>query len=233
MSLDVHGVTVSYGGVHALTDLSFQLERGEIVGLIGSNGAGKTTAIDAITGYVRPTTGAVTLDGIPLDDLRAHRRARLGLARTFQQLELFEDLTVADNLRVAARSSGRDRAGCCDEAAEIVGIGGLMHHRVDVLPFGRRRLVAMARALAQRPAYILLDEPGAGLDSDESEELGIRMHTLRQRDLGVLLIDHDMGLVMSVCDRVIVLDFGLTIATGTPNEIRQSERVLSAYLGSE
>jgi len=243
--LRAEGLGVRYGGVHANLDIDLEVAAGELVGLIGPNGAGKTTLLDALTGFVSPSSGCVVFDGRDLARVTPSERAHLGLVRTFQSLELFEDLTVADNLRVAAQpASWRGvladlfrplRPSSVDDAVAeaLAGVG--LQAQADLLPtelsHGHRMLVAIARALAARPRVVLLDEPGAGLDVDESQQLGSRLRGLVDAGMGALLVDHDMDLVLGVCDRIVVLDFGRVIATGTPAEVAADPRVLAAYLG--
>ena len=213
-ALEVRGLGVSFGAVEVLSDLDLDLAAGTVTGLIGPNGAGKTTAIEAISGFVRTRGGSVALGGARIDHLPAHRRARLGLARTFQSQELFEDLTVAENLLVAGASVAPD----------------------DRLP-GRlssaeRSTLALDRAVATRPKVLLLDEPAAGLDDDGRHALARRLRELAGTGTAVLLVDHDMRLVLEVCDRVTVLDAGRVIAEGPPAEVRADPRVVAAYLGA-
>jgi branched-chain amino acid transport system ATP-binding protein len=243
--LDVAGLRVTYGGVVAVSDVDLQVTEGTIYGLIGPNGAGKTSMVDALTGYTRPAAGRITFDGRDIGALRPYRRARLGLARTFQSVELFDDLTVDENLLVASEhvtvaSALRDlflphrppdRAGV-DWAISVCGLEDVVDRYPSQISLGKRKLVGIGRALAREPRLVLLDEPAAGLDTDESTELGRRLRTLpEEHGVTVLLIDHDMGLVLSVCDYLMVLDFGRQIAAGTPAEIRDDQRVIEAYLG--
>lgn len=241
--LTVGGLTVTFEGVRAVDDVSFRVPRGGLVGLIGPNGAGKTTTIDALTGFV-PHRGRVELDGEDLSDRPPHERARRGLARTWQAVDLFDDLTVEENCRVAAERSslwslGRDllaprRAGSADVVAwalEVLGLTGVAARRPPELSLGQRKLVGVARALAARPRLVLLDEPAAGLDSVESARFGEVLRAVVGTGTAVLLVDHDMGLVLGICDEVIVLDYGRVIAVGRPDEIRADGRVLDAYLG--
>lgn len=221
-------VGVKYGQVVAVDDVSFELRAGEIVGLIGPNGAGKTTLVDAICGFV-PATGEVTTGGRRIDRLAPHKRTRAGLGRTFQDIELYDDLSVIENLKVAA---GRSPEGAVDKALDLLGITDLADVPAAELSQGQRQLVSVARVLAGEPRVALLDEPAAGLDTDESQWLGARLRAAQMSGTAMLLIDHDMDLVLGVCDRVIVLDLGSVIATGTPDEIRSSDAVIKAYLGS-
>jgi branched-chain amino acid transport system ATP-binding protein len=243
--LDCRDVAVTYGGLRALRPTSLHVDAGQLVGLIGANGAGKTTLIDALTG-VTPSEGHVIFDGRDLTGMRPHERASSGLGRTFQGLELFEDLSVLENLRVASDRPrwwsflvdpiypGRSGADAqVARALQIVGIATYSDALPSELPNGIRKLVAVGRALASDPKMILLDEPAAGLDSDESKELGEQLQSLVAGGLGLLLVDHDMGLVLSVCDYIYFLDFGQLIAEGTPDAIRADERVVAAYLGTE
>ena len=242
--LSARDLVVRFGGVTAVDGISLTVPTGGLIGLIGPNGAGKTTTIDALTGFVAHR-GAIDLDGEAIDGLAAHERARRGLVRTWQSLELFDDLTVRENCEVAAvaqrlGSLGRDLwrprrsvdGAAADEAIELVGLGDVADRHPTELSLGRRKLVAVARALAQRPRLLLLDEPAAGLDSTESLALGRQLRSVVDHGVSILLVDHDMGLVLGVCDRVCVLDFGRMIAEGTPGEIRANEHVIEAYLGA-
>lgn len=243
--LEVRDLTVRHGGLVALHEVSLQVEGGSIVGLIGPNGAGKTTFIDTLSGFTRPAAGSVLLDGRPLDGLDAHERARRGLVRTFQSLELFEDLSVRENLEIASSPPRRwslladllPRRAPVEEAVEdvleLLGLGPLASRRPDELSNGERHRVALGRALVARPRLVLLDEPAAGLDEDETAELGVVLASLPGRGTSVLLVDHDMSIVLGVCHRVHVLDFGGLIASGTPEEVRHDPVVISAYLGTE
>ncbi len=241
--LEATGVSVSFGGVRALVDLDLDVGEGELVGLIGPNGAGKTTFVDAISGFV-PYSGRVELDGADLAGLRPHVRALRGLARTWQSTELFDDLTVRENLAVASRRPSLweitrelfrgeyEDGGAIDEALDLVELRWARDLMPGDLSQGQRKLVGVARAIAMQPRLLCLDEPAAGLDTAESEELGRRLRGLADAGHSMLLIDHDMGLVLSVCDRIFVLEFGRLIASGPPETVRRDPSVVGAYLGS-
>ncbi|MCX7620838.1 MAG: ABC transporter ATP-binding protein [Acidimicrobiales bacterium] len=241
--LDVNDLTVDFGGVRAIDGVSFTVAPGEFVGLIGPNGAGKTTTIDAITGFVAHR-GRVHFAGTDITHFSPHKRAAIGLTRTWQSLELFEDLTIRENCSVAVDRSGfgtlaldvvrpirRHEHEGVERALELLGIGQLADKRPSELSLGQRKLAAVARALAASPSMILLDEPAAGLDSNESMELGRHLREVVREGVTLLLVDHDMGLVLGVCSRLLVLDFGRLIASGPPSEIRNDTRVIEAYLG--
>ena len=242
--LDVEHLRVSYGAVVAVDDVSLSVDEGEVVGLIGPNGAGKSSFIDALTGAIRGRGGSVRLAGQSLDKLPPHTVARRGLVRTFQSVELFDDLTVLENLQVAAEqptlwSGLRDlivpstalHADDVAWAAEICDLEGVLDRFPSELSHGQRKLAGVARALAKRPRVVLMDEPAAGLDTDESVAFGRRLRSLPGHGVSVLLVDHDMELVLGVCDRILVLDFGKVIGSGTPEQIRNDPRVIEAYLG--
>ena len=242
--LEVRGLTVRFGGVVALDGVDLDVEAGSLVGLIGPNGAGKTTLIDAVCGFA-PCSGTVALAGAPLHALAPHERARAGLARTFQSLELFDDLTVRENLLVPAerdrwwsigrdllRPDEREEAGAAvDQALAATGLVQEGERLSIERSSQERGLVALARALAGRPRVLLLDEPGAGLDDAARASLAERLRVLAATGIGVLLVDHDMTLVLGTCDRVTVLDVGRVIAQGPPDEVRADPAVVEAYLG--
>jgi branched-chain amino acid transport system ATP-binding protein len=220
------GVSVSFGGVRAVAGVDLEIEPGELVGLIGPNGAGKTTFIDAVTGFVR-SGGTVELAGAKLDGLPPHARARRGLARTWQTVELFDDLTVRENLTVAATGG---TGAAVDEELTLLGLAAAADSMPWELTQAERKRAGIGRALVARPKLLCLDEPAAGLDARQSAELGELLPGIASAGTAVLLVDHDMGLVLSVCDRV-VLDSGAIIAQGTPAQIRGDKRVIAAYLG--
>jgi branched-chain amino acid transport system ATP-binding protein len=240
--LATKGVTVRFGGNVALSEVSVDATPGLITGLIGPNGAGKTTCFNVITGLLPPTSGTVMLDGKDVSALPPHKRARRGLARTFQRLELFTSLTVRDNIRVAGeiRNTWKlfgDRVHAAKEAEriiELVGLTAVADKEVSEIPTGTARVVELGRALMTRPKVLLLDEPASGQTEEETEAFGQLLVKLAREDgLAILLVEHDMALVMEVCDYLHVLDFGRIIAHGVPAEIRTNQAVLDAYLGSE
>jgi sulfate-transporting ATPase len=245
-ALAVRGLTVRFGGVVALSDLSLDVDPGEVVGLIGPNGAGKSTAIEAITGFVRPTAGTVALGGDNIDRWTIERRARAGLGRSFQSLELFDDLTVLENILAACDS--RDGAAYLTDlvkpgrgqltpaavsAITDFGLESQLQTKVSSLSYAQRRMLAVARAVAGGTSILLLDEPAAGLDDVQTRLLGESIRRLAaERGVGVLLVEHNVDMVLRTCDRVVALEFGLTIGTGTPDEIRHNAAVVEAYLGT-
>jgi branched-chain amino acid transport system ATP-binding protein len=214
-----------------VADVSLTAAAGEITGLIGPNGAGKTTTFNVITGLQRPGSGRVLLAGQDVTGLPPFRRARLGLARTFQRLEVFGTLSARDNVLVALEAHGQVPSRA-DELLERVGATHVAHERADTLPTGLARLVELARALATDPTVLLLDEPGSGLSQQETEALGDLLLELAASGTAVLLVEHDVDLVMRVCSTLTVLDFGVALATGTPAEIQRNPAVRAAYLGA-
>jgi branched-chain amino acid transport system ATP-binding protein len=241
--LEARDLSVRFGGVQALTGVDLEVREGQIVGLIGPNGAGKTTLIDAITGFV-PCRGSVSVDGRDLTRMRPHARVRAGLGRTWQAVELFDDLSVAENVAVAAHSPSpwstvRDlfrhtaqNSVRIAETLEAVGIGELVDAVPSELSEGQRKLVGISRAFASYPKVVCLDEPAAGLDTDETVVLGKQLRRIGDQGTPMLLIDHDMSLVFGTCDYVVVLEFGRVIAAGSPQEIGDHPRVVAAYLGN-
>lgn len=234
-SLEASDVTVTFGGRRALDRAGLTAAEGAITGLIGPNGAGKSTLFDVITGLRRPATGTVTVGGRDITKMGPARRAAHGMARTFQRLELFGRLTVRENLLVAAEL-GPDRrraAAVADEIASGLDLTEVAGTPADSLPTGTGRLVEVGRALAARPRYLLLDEPAAGQDATETRRFASLLRSLSADGMTVLLVEHDMSLVMDVCDHVYVLDLGTIIASGPPETVRRDEAVLAAYLGGE
>jgi branched-chain amino acid transport system ATP-binding protein len=236
--LAAEGVTKDFAGLRAVDDVSFVLDRGEVLGLIGPNGSGKTTTINLLTGLLQITSGRVFLGETDISGWPPYRIARAGLARTFQIVKLFKDFSVRENVEVAAisargasRMEARRRA---EEALSRVGISHLADVPASILPQGEERRVEVARALATDPAFLLLDEPGAGLNDAEVEVLLPTLDRIRHdAGCGILIVDHDMRLIMGLCDRIQVLNYGKTIAAGTPDEVRREPAVIEAYLGTE
>jgi ABC-type branched-subunit amino acid transport system ATPase component len=237
--LDVNHVSVRFGGLQALDEVSVAVEAGKVTGLIGPNGAGKTTLFNVITGLQPPTSGKILVDGEDLTLAKPHQRARKGIGRTFQRLETFGTLSARDNILVAAEMRKGwsrekfDPSTLTDQVIEQVGLEGVANERVDSLPTGTARLVEVARALASKPRVLLLDEPSSGLNESETTALGTLLRELAGEGLGVLLVEHDMSFVMGTCQQIHVLDFGRIIAVGTPTEVQASPDVRAAYLGGE
>jgi branched-chain amino acid transport system ATP-binding protein len=234
-ALEVDGVTKDFAGLRALDAVSLKLGRGEILGLIGPNGSGKTTLVNVITGFLKPTAGRVRLGETDLTARPPHHIARLGLARTFQTIRLFQQLTVIENVEVAAVSRGLSRRQARQQAytlLEALGVAVVGDQLAGTLAYGQERRVEIARALATSPAFLFLDEPAAGLTESESDDLLQTLSVLpRQTSCGLLIIDHDMRLIMRLCHRLHVLNFGKTIGQGTPEAITRNPAVLEAYLG--
>jgi branched-chain amino acid transport system ATP-binding protein len=237
-------VTVRFGGNQALTEVDVDVRVGEVTGLIGPNGAGKTTLFNVITGLLAPTSGRISFDGRDVSRLDTHKRARLGIARTFQRLELFTDLSVRDNLRVAGEirnTWGGFRAAVhrinvaheTERVLDLIGLTAIADADVSTIPTGTARVVELGRALMIQPRVLLLDEPASGQSDDETRAFESLLRRLARDDgLSILLVEHDMALVMEVCDRIHVLDFGEVISVGTPDEVRNDPRVRDAYLGT-
>ncbi|WP_310963413.1 ABC transporter ATP-binding protein [Nocardioides terrisoli] len=235
--LRIDDVTVQFGGITAVDHASFEVEAGTVTGLIGPNGAGKTTCFNVITGLQKPTGGRVHLQGKDITRMSVHSRAHRGIGRTFQRLEAFGSLTVRGNVQVAfdihdgVRGLLRAPAHRADALLERVGIAEYADERADAVPTGTARLLEVARALACEPRLLLLDEPSSGLDEAETEAFGQLLIELAAEGRTILMVEHDMDLVMSVCGMLHVLDFGSVIASGTPNAIRGDAKVQKAYLG--
>ena len=248
--LEMADVTMRFGGVTALDTVDFHIERGEILGLIGPNGAGKTTCFNVMTGVYKATSGVVRFKGLPIGDQKRYQITRLGIARTFQNIRLFPEMSALDNVLVGADAHHRtsvvhallrlpvhraEEAEARERAMELLRFMGIADRSEDLarnLPYGYQRRLEICRAMATRPELLCLDEPAAGFNPAEKEVLQGLIRSIRDRGYTVLLIEHDMSLVMGVTDRIVVLDFGKKIAEGTPEEIRSNERVIAAYLGT-
>jgi branched-chain amino acid transport system ATP-binding protein len=248
--LEVRGLTLRFGAITAFEDVSFDVARGELFAVIGPNGAGKSSLFNALSRVYEPERGSVRLDGRDFLRLRPDRLAGMGVARSFQNLGLFAHLTALENVLVGrhhlmargvlrgglglARAEERRHRSAAVEALEFAGLGAHAGTQVQLLPYGHRKRVELARCLAMEPNLMLLDEPVAGMNAGERAEITALVRRMRvERELTILLVEHDMAMVMEVADRVLVLDFGVPIALGTPSEIQADERVIRAYLGEE
>ncbi len=234
--LRVEGLSKHFLALKALDGVSLTLRRGEILGLIGPNGSGKSTLINVVSGVLPPTGGSVVLDGTDISGWKAHQVAKVGIGRSFQRVRLFGGMSVLENVLVAALSVGFGRAEAlarAHQALATMGAESWLSMAAAALPYGHQRLVEVARAIAMRPHYLFLDEPAAGLNEHESAELLGRLAPLpKSQNLGMLIVDHDMHLIMRLCHRLHVLNYGRTIAQGTPQEVRRIPEVIEAYLGS-
>lgn len=250
--LKVNNLTRAFGGLKAVSNVNLQINQGELVGLIGPNGAGKTTVFNLLTGVYEPSEGEIVFMGKSTKNMKPYQVTQLGMARTFQNIRLFNDLSVLDNVKIAYHSLakhgifssifrlpsfGRGEAEITEKAIEFLKIFKLDGKKDEIaknLPYGEQRLLEIARALATQPKLVLLDEPAAGMNPNETKELMELIRWIRKQfNLTILLIEHDMSLVMSVCERIYVLEYGQLIAEGTPDEIKNNPRVIEAYLGEE
>lgn len=238
--LEISDVTVDFGGNRAVDSVSLPVEQGSLTGLIGPNGAGKTTLFNVISGLLSPTSGKVTLEGQDITKRKPHQRARMGLARTFQRLELFTSLSVRENITVAGEIRNRwnmsdqvDAAAETERVIDLIGLSEVADAEVSEIPTGQARIVELGRALMTQPKVLLLDEPASGQTEDETIIFGELLKKLTGEGTTIFLVEHDMALVMSVCEMIHVLDFGKIIAKGTPEEIQNDSAVLEAYLGSQ
>lgn len=249
--LSARGLHKSFGGVHAVRDVSFDIPSGAVFAIIGPNGAGKSTMLNLISGIYQPDSGSLSFGATNLGGLPSHRRVRLGIARTFQKIRLFKQLSVLDNVvagfhihhRIPAwqylvhgSSFQRDHARCRAEAMELLSFVGLAARRDTVagsLPYGEQRLLEFARALATKPRLLLIDEPAAGLNASEVDSLLDRILTMRSKGVTVVVVEHNMELVMNVADRVLVMDYGQHLFEGVPSDVQKNPAVVSAYLGGE
>ncbi|WP_207692096.1 ABC transporter ATP-binding protein [Desulfonema limicola] len=249
--LKIESISKAFGGIKALSDISFEVEKGIILGLIGPNGAGKTTLFNVITGSYIPESGRVIFNGKKIKTKKIHNIVKLGIARTFQNVELFESMTVIENVMVGCHVRSRtgfwgavsripfhinEEKAILEKSLELLDFVGLSSHawkKSSDLPFGWQRLLEIARALASEPKILLLDEPAAGLNAVETKQLGVLLEKIRERGISLMLVEHDMSLTMNTSDKIVVLDQGKMLAQGTPREIQSNEVVMAAYLGKK
>ena len=242
--LNLENISVNFGGHIAVNEVSLTIDPGTITGLIGPNGAGKTTLFNVISGLLAPSSGRVLFADRDITSLAPHKRARIGIGRTFQRLELFNSLTVIDNLRVSIETSnqwktsreamsGSSMNATINKILDLTGLNSVRNAMASEIPTGQARLVELARALVLSPNLLLLDEPASGQNDEETERFGQLLRELCNSGISIFLVEHDMSLVMSTCDQVNVLDFGTVIAKGTPTEIQEHELVIAAYLGAQ
>ncbi|MCL4442100.1 MAG: ABC transporter ATP-binding protein [Firmicutes bacterium] len=249
--LEINDLTKSFGGVQAVNDVSFSVDKGEIVAVIGPNGAGKTTLFNLMTGIYQPTQGSVVFKDTDVTRLTAYQVAQLGIARTFQNLQIFNNMTVLENVMVGRHTKSktgflgavfplgpvqREEREIVEKSLDNLAMVGLADKALEAansLPYGQQKMLEIARAVALEPELLLLDEPAAGLNSTETRELVEIIYGLRDRGVTILLVEHDMETVMEITDRLVVLDFGNKLAEGTPYEIQNNQEVIAAYLGEE
>lgn len=242
--LNLENISVNFGGHIAVNEVSLTIDPGTITGLIGPNGAGKTTLFNVISGLLAPSSGRVLFADRDITSLAPHKRARIGIGRTFQRLELFNSLTVIDNLRVSIETSnqwktskeamsGSSMNAKINKILDLTGLNSVRNAMASEIPTGQARLVELARALVLSPNLLLLDEPASGQNDEETERFGQLLRELCNSGISIFLVEHDMSLVMNACDQVNVLDFGTVIAKGTPTEIQEHELVIEAYLGAQ